>query len=159
MNEIATGSFPFSDCTKDNPECHTVLEMGYGRQELAAAVAAAGLRPTLPGKSPPGFADLMAACWAADPAQRPPMDAVAQALAAMQAALPAWQAAQVTAQPPAADLLVRVYAGEAVRPAEAAQRLWQWPSLAFHRRCPACQALQQAWSALLSRSFCRFNGY
>ena len=39
LNEIATGIVPYSDCTKDNPACHTVLEMGYGRQELAAAVA------------------------------------------------------------------------------------------------------------------------
>jgi hypothetical protein len=38
LNEIATGVVPYSDCTKDNPGCHTVLEMGYGRQELAAAV-------------------------------------------------------------------------------------------------------------------------
>lgn len=29
VNELATGTFPFSDCTKDNPACHTVLEMGY----------------------------------------------------------------------------------------------------------------------------------
>jgi serine/threonine protein kinase len=39
LNEIATGIVPYSDCTKDNPGCHTVLEMGYGRQELAKAVA------------------------------------------------------------------------------------------------------------------------
>lgn len=31
LNELATGTYPFSDCTKDNPEIHTVLEMGYGR--------------------------------------------------------------------------------------------------------------------------------
>jgi serine/threonine protein kinase len=31
LNELASQSFPFSDCTKDNPEAHTVLEMGYGR--------------------------------------------------------------------------------------------------------------------------------
>lgn len=31
MNELATATYPFSDCTKDNPEIHTVLEMGYGR--------------------------------------------------------------------------------------------------------------------------------
>lgn len=31
VNEIATGTFPFSDCTTDNPKAHTVLEMGYGR--------------------------------------------------------------------------------------------------------------------------------
>lgn len=31
INELATGVFPFSDCTRDNPQAHTVLEMGYGR--------------------------------------------------------------------------------------------------------------------------------
>ena len=30
-NEIATGIFPFADCTKDNPQCQTVLNFGYGR--------------------------------------------------------------------------------------------------------------------------------
>lgn len=44
LNEIATGVVPYSDCTKDNPGCHTVLEMGYGRQELAAAVCGTLLR-------------------------------------------------------------------------------------------------------------------
>ena len=31
LNEVATGTFPFSDCTQENPAAHTVLEMGYGR--------------------------------------------------------------------------------------------------------------------------------
>ena len=31
LNELATGTFPYSDCTRDNPAAHTVLEMGYGR--------------------------------------------------------------------------------------------------------------------------------
>ena len=31
INEMVTGTFPYSDCTKDNPAAHTVLEMGYGR--------------------------------------------------------------------------------------------------------------------------------
>ena len=31
INEVATGVFPFSDCTKDNPKVHTVLDFGYGR--------------------------------------------------------------------------------------------------------------------------------
>lgn len=31
VNEIATGTFPFADCTKDNPQCQTVLNFGYGR--------------------------------------------------------------------------------------------------------------------------------
>ena len=31
INEVATGTLPFSDCTKDNPAAHTVLNFGYGR--------------------------------------------------------------------------------------------------------------------------------
>ena len=31
VNEIATGVFPFADCTKENPQCQTVLNFGYGR--------------------------------------------------------------------------------------------------------------------------------
>ena len=31
VSELVTGTFPFSDCTSDNPKAHTVLEMGYGR--------------------------------------------------------------------------------------------------------------------------------
>lgn len=31
VNEIASGVFPFSDCTRDNPKAHTILDMGYGR--------------------------------------------------------------------------------------------------------------------------------
>jgi serine/threonine protein kinase len=31
VNEVATGVFPFSDCTKDNPHCQTILNFGYGR--------------------------------------------------------------------------------------------------------------------------------
>ena len=31
VNEVATGTLPFSDCTKDNPAAHTVLNFGYGR--------------------------------------------------------------------------------------------------------------------------------
>ena len=31
VNEIASGVFPFSDCTRDNPKAFTILDMGYGR--------------------------------------------------------------------------------------------------------------------------------
>lgn len=31
VNEVATGTFPFSDCTHDNPQAHTILDFGYGR--------------------------------------------------------------------------------------------------------------------------------
>jgi len=66
-----TGVYPFSDCTKDNPDIHTVLEHGYGRQELASAVAAEGLRPSLPHNAPQGFVQLLQAAWSLDPQQRP----------------------------------------------------------------------------------------
>ena len=32
VNEMATGVFPFADCTKDNPQCQTILNFGYGRR-------------------------------------------------------------------------------------------------------------------------------
>ena len=31
VNEAATGVVPFSDCTRNNPKAHTILDMGYGR--------------------------------------------------------------------------------------------------------------------------------
>lgn len=31
LNEAATGVRPFSDCTRDNPACQTVLNYNYGR--------------------------------------------------------------------------------------------------------------------------------
>lgn len=31
LNEAASGVSPFSDCTRDNPKAHTILDMGYGR--------------------------------------------------------------------------------------------------------------------------------
>lgn len=80
MNELATGIFPFSDCTRDNPEVHTVLEMGYGRQELAAAVAAEGLRPSVCKHCPVGYRDLMADCWNREPEMRPTFHEVARRL-------------------------------------------------------------------------------
>ncbi|GMH40224.1 hypothetical protein BSKO_08128 [Bryopsis sp. KO-2023] len=83
INELATGLYPFSDCTKDNPDCHTVLEMGYGRQELAGAVAAEGLRPTLPKSSPEGYSELMTDCWNLDPAGRPTISRFIQELKGM----------------------------------------------------------------------------
>lgn len=93
INEAATGTYPFSDCTKDNPEIHTILEHGYGRQELAAAVAAEGLRPLLPAAgAPPGFVELMRECWALDPAARPAAADVARRLAEIAAGVHGWEA-------------------------------------------------------------------
>ena len=36
VNEAATGVVPFSDCTRDNPKAHTILDMGYGRCRLSS---------------------------------------------------------------------------------------------------------------------------
>jgi serine/threonine protein phosphatase PrpC len=122
LNELLTATPPYSDCTKaGEPEAHTVLEAGYGRMELAAAVCSAGLRPTLPGEGaragegggaltaaveaaraslaagggggegalgplmlpPPEYVLLMAACWAADPSERPSAAEASRAFEAM----------------------------------------------------------------------------
>ncbi len=37
LNEAATGVLPFSDCTRDNPACQTVLNFNYGRCAACAA--------------------------------------------------------------------------------------------------------------------------
>lgn len=71
LNEMMTGIYPFSDCNKENPDAHTVLEMGYGRKELAAAVAAEGLRPTLPKDAPLEYVDIISKCWSLYPSKRP----------------------------------------------------------------------------------------
>lgn len=93
INEAATGTYPFSDCTKDHPDIHTILEHGYGRQELAAAVAAEGLRPRLPaGGCPPGYAELIQQCWALDPVARPSAADVAHRLAEIAGQLHEWEA-------------------------------------------------------------------
>ena len=34
MNELATGIQPFSDCTKENPAVHTILDMNYSRCDV-----------------------------------------------------------------------------------------------------------------------------
>jgi hypothetical protein len=84
---------PYSDCTRDNPLAHTVLEMGYGQQELAAAVAAEGLRPTLRPDAPPRLAELLCACWDREPSKRPPAAEVAATLQELAACLEASAAA------------------------------------------------------------------
>ena len=84
LNEIATGTYPFSDTTKAAPDVHTVLEMGYGRQELATAAASEGLRPSLPvSDAPPGYTMLMKQCWDPDPKRRPTFAGVCDALTTM----------------------------------------------------------------------------
>ena len=85
LNEAATGTVPFSDCSKDNPACHTVLDAGYGHQELMAAVVAEQLRPCLPAACPLAWARLMAACWHERPDARPSCAQLLEGLAELHA--------------------------------------------------------------------------
>ncbi|QDZ18678.1 protein serine/threonine phosphatase 2C [Chloropicon primus] len=93
LNELFTGVFPFSDCSKERPGCHTVLELGYGHQELKAAVVSEGLRPTmLEAKKGSEEGDeeeaqlvsrlngLLAACWSLNAQERPAIGEVCATL-------------------------------------------------------------------------------
>lgn len=83
LNELATSTRPFADCTKDNPACHTVLDANYSDLDLRAAVVAEGLRPCLPPGYPAAWPLLMQSCWQAAPEDRPACAAVVQALQSM----------------------------------------------------------------------------
>lgn len=87
LNELAAGRVPYSDCTRDNPLAHTILEMGYGRQELASAVAVEGLRPTIAPGAPPALTKLLRACWDATPERRPTAEEIERSLSAWSSAL------------------------------------------------------------------------
>ena len=80
LNELAAGARPFEGAEKERPGCHTVLEVGYGRAELAAAVATHGLRPDPALGAPTAFLDLVARCWRTDPKERPGIDEVLEVL-------------------------------------------------------------------------------
>lgn len=71
VNEIINRSHPYSDCTRENPLAHTILELGYGVQELAVAVAAEGLRPTIGDHVPEDVAALLRSGWSFDMKKRP----------------------------------------------------------------------------------------
>lgn len=71
INEMISGITPYSDCTRDNPLAHTILEMGYSRHELAVAVAAEGLRPTMLQSLPVDVAIAIRSGWNPDPRHRP----------------------------------------------------------------------------------------
>ncbi len=80
INELLARVSPYSDCTRDNPLAHTILEMGYGRHELSTAVAAEGLRPSIPSGVPAEAVSVLRRGWHADPSQRPTAGAVARNL-------------------------------------------------------------------------------
>lgn len=71
---------PYSDCTRDNPLAHTILEMGYSQHELAVAVASEGLRPTMAANIPVEVELLLKLGWSSDCSQRPSAAQLAQAL-------------------------------------------------------------------------------
>jgi hypothetical protein len=66
---------------------------GMNGVQAAMAVVNRGLRPQIPAHTPPALADLIRACWAAVPEQRPPFDAVCEWVRAIEAGLEAQEAA------------------------------------------------------------------
>jgi hypothetical protein len=64
---------------------HSRPPPGLDRRSLADLVGLAGARPEFPPGAPPAYASLARACWAADPAARPGLGAVAARLEAMAA--------------------------------------------------------------------------
>eukprot|EP01024_Parvocaulis_polyphysoides_P023587 TRINITY_DN2176_c3_g1_i2.p1 TRINITY_DN2176_c3_g1~~TRINITY_DN2176_c3_g1_i2.p1 ORF type:complete len:544 (+),score=91.93 TRINITY_DN2176_c3_g1_i2:93-1724(+) len=80
VNEVAAKTFPYSDCTTDNPKAHTILDAGYTASELTAAVVGQNLRPTLPRGAPGWYEKLMYACWQSDASLRPSMTDVRQVI-------------------------------------------------------------------------------
>ncbi len=63
LNELASGVYPFSDCTRDNPKAHTILDMGYGRCDPLAPSTSGCLHA---GCWPPCDASLCEASLAAE---------------------------------------------------------------------------------------------
>jgi hypothetical protein len=53
---------------------------GLPKDRVTELVACRGVRPQFPAATPPAYAALAAACWASDPAARPPARDVAAAL-------------------------------------------------------------------------------
>ncbi|KAK9833258.1 hypothetical protein WJX81_000555 [Elliptochloris bilobata] len=141
LNEAAIGARPFLDCTRDNPACQTVLNYNYGRQELAAAVAAEGLRPTQASGAPSALNCLLAACWALDPAARPTAAVAADELARLACsgdfvASPALERHATAPVPPSCDsgsichccaeaALMRAFVGLDTAFRETEDRAWQ----------------------------------
>ena len=71
MCECVAGVYPFSDCTTENAQCHTILEMGYGQAELQKAVHGEGLRPIVPDTVSENHREILNQMWAHDAAERP----------------------------------------------------------------------------------------
>jgi hypothetical protein len=53
---------------------------GLPREAVIERVSVKGARPRFPSTTPPAFAELAQACWAADPAARPSFTQIAEAL-------------------------------------------------------------------------------
>ncbi|GAQ90746.1 Serine/threonine protein phosphatase [Klebsormidium nitens] len=100
INELATRTIPYSDRYTD-AQCHTVLEMDYSEQQLAAAITVDQLRPVLmtaASRAPPGLASIIERCWHSDPLQRPELEEVIQELDFLKAELARNQAAESGAE-------------------------------------------------------------
>ena len=85
--ECVAGVYPFSDCTTENAQCHTILEMGYGQAELQKAVHGEGLRPIVPESVAADHRAILERMWAHDAGQRPTAKECAATWGASRAAL------------------------------------------------------------------------
>ena len=113
-NELATRRQPYADRGRNVALAHTVLDLSYNERDLGVAIAAEGLRPSACGEhgaeQPRGstheqaraFDDLVASCWAAEPADRPSCGDVEASLRALCSAFSSASAAADNASPPAA---------------------------------------------------------
>lgn len=83
--ELCTGVLPYSDRERNVALAHTVLDMSYNEADLSKAIASEGLRPVAPDESraPRALRELIEACWAHDPADRPTMAVVVESLDAL----------------------------------------------------------------------------
>lgn len=83
--ELCTGVLPYSDRERNVALAHTVLDMSYNEADLSKAIASEGLRPVPPSDeaAPRELREIIEACWAHDPADRPTMARVVERLRAL----------------------------------------------------------------------------
>lgn len=71
LNEISTGTMPYSDRFTNSVNMHTVLDMNYSKHTLAAAIIRENLRPVLATQCPDGFGAMIQVCFLPVPPANP----------------------------------------------------------------------------------------
>ena len=109
INQLATGTYPYTDRFKDAPDPHTMLEHNYSRQELTTAIMS-GLRPT----EHNSLQHILRWGWARDPNVRPCAARIKQQLSGLsvtpQTALPLVEKGTLNSQPCYSDAHMGVHA-------------------------------------------------